>query len=527
MFISLKKARKLKLDYCLLILIMGIFYTQTQWNNYIGDPDGFYHAKIASYINQGKIIKTLPWMQFSHLKDNFVDHQFLYHLILAPFTNIINPLIGVKIATVILSVLMIVVFYWLLKELKVKYPFIFSLGFLILGGLTFRLLLIKTNSLSLIIIWLLIYALIEKKNKLLTLLGFIFVLSYGMWPISILIFISYLIADKIYNYIHTSKTKIFWNKVIRTFNFHRIHSENYNLKMGLHLATGILLGIIINPYFPQNVSFYLQLLKIGLSNGQQDFPVGGEWYGTGLGNIISSAPHIFVAMAIICIILFFNHRKIKKITWFSFLLTFGFLLMTIKSRRYIEYYSPFALLFTAVGFNDVQSFVDKEKIMHLWSSLSKILQTYLLLILAVFLFLIMPSMYDKILNVHLTGNYSVDHFAGASLWLKENTPKNAVVFHSDWDEWPILFYQNDNNYYIIGLDPVLMENYNSGLHKIYRDINFGEMDADVGAKIKQYFGAEYVFIESKSHTKLINNLNAEDNNTIVYQDDTSIIYKIN
>ncbi|MFA6467141.1 MAG: hypothetical protein WCV71_04755 [Patescibacteria group bacterium] len=520
------KAKKLKLDYLLLALVMGIFYGWGQWNNYIGDPDGFYHAKIASYINQGQIIKSLPWMQFSQLKNNFTDHQFLYHLILAPFTNIINPLIGVKIATVVLSILMILTFYWLLKRLHIKYAFIFSLGFLILGGLTFRLLLIKTNSLSLIIIWLLIYALIEKKKLLLAILGFIFVWSYGMWPLSFLILISYLIADKIYNYIHVNKTKIFWNKIIHTFNFYKVEKAHTNIKLFLSLLTGSLLGIIINPYWPQNINFYQQLFKIGLSNGQQDFPVGGEWYGTGLGNIISAAPHIFVAMAVIFIILFLNHRHIKKITLLSFLLTFGFLLMTIKSRRYVEYYMPFALLFTATGFNDLQSFINKEKIIGLWYSLSKILKAYLLIMATVFLLLIMPSMYDKLLNVHLSGHYSFNHFKGATQWLNANTPKNSIVFHSDWDEWPILFYQNDHNYYIVGLDAVLMENYNSALHKVYRDINFGEINTNLNTKIKQSFGANYVFIESKSHEKLIKNLNADPHNIIVYQDETSIIYKL-
>jgi len=38
-------------------------------------------------------------------------------------------------------------------------------------------------------------------------------------------------------------------------------------------------------------------------------------------------------------------------------------------------------------------------------------------------------------------------------WLKENTVKDEIIIHSSWDEFPMLFYYNDYNQYMAGLDP--------------------------------------------------------------------------
>lgn len=154
----------LKLDYVALALLVAAHYTRLQWNDYIGDPDGFFHAKIASLLAHGHFLKSMPWMQFSSLRDNFTDQHLLYHLLQAPLTLINNdPLLGVKISAVIFATAQALVFYWLLKKFKLSWPWFFSLLLIILPALSFRLSLIKITALSLIMVWLLIYAFFQKK----------------------------------------------------------------------------------------------------------------------------------------------------------------------------------------------------------------------------------------------------------------------------------------------------------------------------------------------------------------------------
>jgi len=520
-----KLINKYKIDYIILFIIMSIYYGHIQWNNFIGDPDGFYHAKLAKWLAEGKLIEKLPWMQFSSLRDSFTDHHLLYHLLLAPFVSFFNPLVGVKIATVVFAVAMILTFYWFLKKFNIPWPFIFASSFLILNGLNFRVSLVKANSLSILVIYLIVYALFKQKYILSTLFAAIFVWLYGGWPLAILILLVYILSYYIYKKINSNKLKIFLHQSIELISpFKRQHRI---IKISLYLLSGLAIALIVNPYWPQNIYFYYQqFLQIGVVNMGSQFTVGSEWYGAGIKQIISSSPHIFIAGIIAFVILFFNIKKASQLTWFSFLMAFGFLILTVKSKRYVEYYMPFTLLFIASASKDIKNFTDWSKYLKLWYSLSKKIQACLMISSLMLLIMIMLFTYDRMLNVHLSGHYNYNTFKRASQWLNDNTDKNSIVFHSDWDEWPILFYQNDHNYYIIGLDPTFMENYDPNLHKLYRDITRGDISYNISNYIKNDFKADYIFVDRDGHDEFIKNIILDKNIEQVYQDDEAIIYKI-
>lgn len=504
---------------------MSIYYGQIQWNNFIGDPDGFYHAKLAQLISQGIFIKSLPWMQFSTLKDNFTDHQLLYHILLAPFTIFWDPLLAVKIATVFFSMAMILIFYWLLKKFKIPWPLIFALSFLILNGLNWRISLIKVNSLSLLIIYLIIYALFKQKYLLSTLLGILFVWLYGGWPMALVILTVYILSEKIYRQLSKHKLKIFINQRIEILDHFKKRPKL--LKTASYLLAGLITGLIVNPYWPQNIYFYYQqFLQIGVINMGDKFTVGSEWYGATLSQIVSSAPHLFAVALLAMAVLLLNIKKTSHLSIFSFLMALGFFLLTLKSKRYIEYCLPFALLFTASATKDINKFLDKKKYLIKWQNFSSKMRLYLMIFFTLLLIMIMPITYDKILNVRLSGRYEINQFVPASQWLEKNTPKNSIVFHSDWDEWPILFYNSSHNYYIIGLDPTFIENYDANLHWLYRELTYGNISYKPASYIKKYFQAQYIFVDKFGHDQMIKNLFRDQGAKEVYQNDKTIIYRI-
>lgn len=515
-----------KLDYVLLGLILTAHYTRLQWNDYIGDPDGFFHAKLASFLAQGQFVTSLPWMQFSTLRDHFVDQHLIYHLLQAPLTLINNdPLLGVKISAVIFAVAMGLVFYWLMKKLNIVWPWFFGLLLITLISLSFRLALIKVTALSLIMVWLIIYALFQKKYHTLTVLGFIYVWLYGGWPLAILIFIIFLLADRIYDFIHHKKIKLFHSKIIILLPG---GGQHFDLKrLGAWLGIGLLAGTIINPYFPYNFyAYYQQFFQIGLVNQSGKFPVGGEWYSASFYTIINSCPHLFIAAAIIFILLFFNLKKISRLSWFSFLLSFSFLLLTAKSIRYVEYYSPFLLLFVASGVTDLKKIISWHKIINFWQSLVWWLKTFLAINIFILGVLIMPKIYQQILDNNIPTSYPRFRYQPATEWLKSNTPRDSIIFHSDWDEWPMLFYFNDQNRYLIGLDFTFMYNYDSELQQKYMDITQGKTKTNLAEEIKNNFNSQYIFVEKANHDELIKNLNQDPHLPLLYYDEYFNIYKI-
>lgn len=524
---------KYKLDYVSLFVVMAIHYGRLQISQYFGDGDAFYHSKMALFLAQGRILQSMPWMQFSTLREHFTDHQLLYHLLLAPFTFINqNPLIGIKVATALFAVLMVVILYWLLKQNKVVWPWLMAASMASFEVMTFRLNLVKVNSLSLIVIWFLIYALFKRKIWLAALLGFIFVYLYAGWPLAIFICLIYFLADYIYHQIHTKKIHFFWNKVIHVFHAEKKVGQFWQFLIALGL--GHLVAIIINPYFPQNLYFYYQqFVQIGIVNLGYKIAVGNEWYGISLLQLISYAPLLFIACFITFFLLAFNLKKVSHKTWFAFLLTFIFMFLSLKSRRYAEYYIPFGLLFSAFGISDLVRFTPWNKIVKLWNELHLALKIFLSAVTIAMLTLVMPGLYKDLFNPNISRRWTMHKYEKAAQWLKNNTPQNSLVFNNMWDDWGLLFYQNDHNYYIIGLDPTFMYNYDPLLSKkyfdiaLYKDPNVSYGPDQVTSIIKNNFKSSYVIIEkSDPYRQMTNNIMSAKNSSLLYQDEEVYIFHI-
>ncbi|MCB9803103.1 hypothetical protein H6761_03805 [Candidatus Nomurabacteria bacterium] len=508
---SLKnKIQAWRFDYWSLFFIFLSFYWLWQKNPVIGDPDGFYHAKIAQILGQGKILHALPWMQFSTLAENFTDHHFLYHIFLIPFVRFSDPLWGVKIAAVLFATLAVLSFYWLLKKLNITFAWLFSLLILTLPNLNFRWSLIKTNSLSFILCLFFIYALLKNKNKLLFALSWLFVWLYGGWPIIFPILLAYFVSIWLNNKISSVKIHYHWQKIIWSLG-------------------GILAGLISHPYWPENLYFYWQqVIQIGLINLGNQFAVGGEWYGASFFKILSSAPHLFILSWLFIILLVFNYQKLTQKTTFSLLLSFGFLLLTIKSSRYIEYFLPFLLLFVSFAANDLKSIFNRQNIKNFWLKLNIYLKTYTAISLSILLIVVIPLILNKALTFNLPQRLAFDRFAAASAWLKNNTPEQSIVFHDDWDQWPMLFYHNQKNYYLIGLDPTFMHNYSLDLHQLYLDLGSGQETDDLATTIKEKFHSNYILLEKENKKEELKNaLVADQNISLVYEDQEVEIYQIN
>jgi hypothetical protein len=508
---SLKnQLKKWPIDYLSLFLIFLSFYWWWQKKAVIGDPDGFYHAKIAKMIAQGQILQTLPWMQFSTLKDSFTDHHFLYHLLLSFFTHFFDPLWSLKIATAIFATLAVLALYHFFKKLKLNFAWPLSLLILSLPSLNFRWSLIKVNSLSFIVCLVFIYALIKQKKYLLLLSAFIFVWLYGGWPIIFPIYLAWFASIYLLN-----KLKI----------QEKIEYQWSNLLWSLG---GILFGLVSHPNWPQNLYFYYQqVVQIGIINFGQKFTVGSEWYGAGFLEIMSSAPHLFILAILSMALLVFNYQAITKKTLFTFLLAFGFLLLSIKSKRYAEYLLPFMLIFIAFSCSDLKNILKLQNFYSFWLSLKLNLKIFIASCLIILSISMIYLLFNQINNSSLSNKWPLDKFQASATWLKQNTAAKSIVFHDNWDQWPMLFYHNDHNYYLIGLDQTFMYNFDADLQQEYFDIIEGKIN-NPDQIIPTKFGAHYIFLEKDNKRDSFKNiLLSNENISLVYEDEEAEIYQIN
>jgi hypothetical protein len=505
------KIRPRGVDYWSLFIIFTAFYWRWQKNPTIGDPDGFYHAKITDILSHGQILHSLPWMQTSTLVKNFTDHHFLYHALLTPLVRALGPLWGVKISAVLFATSAVLVFYWLLKKLKINYSWWLSLFIITLPHLNLRWSLIKSNSLSFILCIFLIYSLIKNKPILSAMTGFLFVWLYGGWPIIFPILLSWIVSIFIFNRTSpsTKKNKHYWPTIYS-------------------LIGGVVLGLISHPYWPKNLYFYWQqVVQIGIINLGDKFTVGSEWYGSNFFQIFTTAPHLFIFALLLLAILIFHHHHLQQKTIFSLLMTFGFLVLTVKSSRQIEYLLPFLLLFITFALDDLKCILSYENLKKYWQKINIYLKAYLISSLAVLI------IFSAILVLHRANTVNIPHaiplnrFAKASTWIQNNTEQGAIIFHDDWDQWPMLFYHNQNNYYLIGLDPTFMYNFNPNLHQLYLKIISGEESDDLAIKITKHFHSNYVFLEKINQNNLLETaLIIDQNINLAYEDEEVKIYQI-
>ena len=237
------------------------------------DPDAFYHAGMAKLLVENGVQKTFPYLQFTILKDSFTDQHFLFHLLLIPGVYLAG-LWGTKATCIILSALFMLIFAIILDKLEISLFWLWPILLTLTTAASFRLGLVKANSLSLIFLFLGIYFVHRKYYKRIFFLSFFYVWTYGGFPLLL--------------------------------GFSR------RIKAFLIILSGLLLGFVLSPYFPANMKFYWnQLVQIGIINYQSKIGVGGEWYPYGLFNLLSGSIILSIFLLISLVIFFTSLKKLK------------------------------------------------------------------------------------------------------------------------------------------------------------------------------------------------------------------------
>lgn len=434
------------------------------------DNDGYYHIRWSRMLRESfphlPPFKSLPLTTLN--EQAYVDHHYLFHIFLFPFTFGEDLRLGAKWSAVIFSSLGIVSLFALMVSYNVAYRWLW-LAPLVASSepFLFRMSMTRAPAISLALIGLGAYLILKRKHVLLGLLSFAFVWFYSLFPLILLFALIYSIT------VYLARQRI-------------------DLRGVLASACGILAGLVINPYFPKNLRLLIEhiVMKFTLDSSYS-VSVGVEWnpYETWVMLTYSAVAFViyFVGLAA-----FDYKRRARDLKPLFFLLVSAMLLvMSFKARRFIEYWPPFAVLFAAFTIGPKLEEIDRS-----WfrRTRDRIIASVAAAVLAVVAF---ASLTMTVLQAHAEIKDEQDPYAyrGASEWIAKNTPPGSVIFNTDWDDFPMLFYFNPNNTYIVGLDPTYLYDRDQGLWNLYARITLGE-EADPAPLIRERFGAEYVFTDN-------------------------------
>ena len=461
------------------------------------DNDGFYHIKLAWLMRTEGLKPDFPWLPLSILNEaEFYDHHFLFHVALIPFTYG-NLRLGAKWAAVFFSAISFLAVWYLFHRQKVPFSWLWALALLgISDAFLYRMSITRAQSLSLAVLALGLAWILEGKYKHLAVLSFLYVWFYDAFPLIIAVaglhFLAVLLME-------------------RRFEFRPL----------LWTGVGIVAGLIINPYFPNNLIFTWHHLLPKLTDATS-VSVGNEWYPYDTAQLLKNSLPALIAFISGSFALGLSGRKMDVRTTASFLIALLFGLMLFKARRFVEYFPPFSLIFAAFAWSPL--FLDRQPAASSPLKFSTLIQanlTVILLMLAVFVGIIktIPATQRQIAD-----SKPYDLYGGASLWLMQNTQPGERVFQTDWDDFPRLFFYNTHNTYLAGLDPTYLQLYDSELYDLWVSITRGNIEKP-SQLISDRFSAHFVLTDL-AHQSFLHEAANDPDMVEVYRDGQAVIFEV-
>ncbi len=555
----------------------------------VSGNDSFYHLKMASMLPEHGLVKTFPWLRFSYFLrqgDDFVSHHYGFHCLLLPFAKASEWLTGEALSGGLWAVstffgINVMLFFAILRAGRVPWAWIWLLLWLLLPFQFFmRHGYVRAIGPSLMCMQLLVLLVIQRRAFLIlvvaALSNHVYLGSVMYTPVIIAAFAAACVTGR-GGFRHFP-----WRIVICGF-------------------VGWLLGAVSYPYFHGMIEFLmLQVFGSGLS---PDIEVGREWKPyEGVWWFVSTlAGPLLVVFVTSALLRLRVGPRLNTNEMFLTILHIPFLLLTLKARRFVEYWPAFALLNAAMLARPVIAYYMRallpernDRVAGGGTGRDGWQVMWTLSMFAVFLMIVVvgfaylwgnaerfelreawalgiaglamiasvlslgrerlieprPMKYAALMRVCivLVGvalavrvgfqswhtvregsalRFDLPEVRKMMAFLKADSDAGDVVFTTDWDDFPLFFYHNAYNHYIVGLDPKFTHERRPELWERYVKITRGQAPARASVKrvddegrefkdridvkvadIRDHFLAKYV-ITDRDHQKLADQLNRD------------------
>jgi len=470
-----------------------------------GDFDGYYHIKWARLLWENMRAKhfgppLFRWLPLTTLNPyDYADHHYLFHVLLIPFTWFRDLQTGAKVAAVVFATLAVFSCYWLIVRYEIRYRLIWLLALLACSApFLYRLNMTKAPPFAIIFLILGTFFFFERKYWPLLPLAFVFALTYDMFVL-------------------LGLAAVIWTIVVAW------SERRFEWRPLAFVLAGSLLGLVINPYFPRNLHLFWEHTRVKITTTDFAIKVGQEWYPYDTREFVVNAYVALAAMVTGYLAFEWSERKRAERPLYLLILSTALMLMMARWKRFAEYFPAFAILFAAFSlesmwrgravFGQLPAFVmddlapfldrhhlsvvDKEaKREEKWQIVKAGVVTVLLGVALV-------------ANIHRTSldirqSEGREYYANAAAWMRANIPPGELIFNTDWDDFPRLFYFDPTHAYVSGLDPTYLLDRNPDLSRTFEKITVGD-EEDPGPLIRDRFGSRWIFTDNKDHVPFLDN----------------------
>lgn len=474
------------------------------WNK-LPDPDAFYHATMARMTWEQGAVVDFPWLDLTTLGQDFADQHLLFHYLQAPFVHSLGLTQGSRISSLLLASLCLASLYLILYSLRLRPFWLWPLALAFVHPFSTRMVLGKASPLVIMLWMAALYALskYDKTKNTKTILyvlcaaaSTILTLAHGGWIVIPLSLVLMIVGDLIFSMALLDQ---------------KISSSLKSASWPILLSSiiGIVIGLVLHPGRAELIRLlWVQVIKIGVMTPSGLLPMGVEWDSVGPATLLSMTSVFGVMLILLIPGLAFTRKKIgeliteaESLRLMRLVIMWGVLVavlaaMAMKSARYSEFFQPALAVWVAI----LCQFVDWKKLRNWFDfGLGRSGRALMPVILSVAFFsIIFQGVFNSYTVLHDKNRFYDNQYRSAMQAISGQAQKGDRVYHSEWDEFPVLFAQNQDLKYIAGLDPTFFYEKNPKLALSYTKLPFeiASSTKDQAWKlIHDEIGAKYAIID--------------------------------
>jgi hypothetical protein len=530
-------------------LTIGIVFWWLQFSTdaiCCGDFDGYYHIgwsqQLWQGIRTGRFPPQFTWLPLTTLNArDYVDHHFLFHVFQIPFTFFPDVRTGAKVSAWLFGTLALLSCYWMILRYRIKYPLLWLVALLGCSApFLFRMNMTKAMSVSIVLLVVGIHLLFQRKYLWLLPLAFFFTLTYDMFVLLGLVAFIWT-AVLIWSEGRFEWRPLAWvavgvvaGTVINPYFPHNVRLLYAHFVMKV-TAKGFstAVGQEWYPYESWDFARNCAIAFVAMAAGYIAF----NWQ----DRKRTAQALFFLIFSTILLIANARWRRFAEY-WPPFAVLFAaFSLQLVFERAQAYTRLPADVL------DELQPYLDREKqtaadgresdevwpqveafviglvlsvmLFGLLATKEMGLPLQLSLLASAYFVLVLP--YLKMRGGRMTIMTTVSlvlfttmlvtakmesseiattaphkEYTKGIEWMRTHIPAGQVIFNTDWDDFPKLFYYDPTHAYVSGLDPTYLYDRDQSLSRLYEEITLGR-NKDPGPAIRDRFGARYVFTDNE------------------------------
>ncbi len=479
---------------CLLTGVAVIFLLQFAISP-MYDADSYLHIRMAEFLRLHGVVHAFPWARFTLFNEHFSDKDFLFHLMLVPFTYAHNIFAGGKLAAALLFAGLYAAYYLFLRAWGARSLIpLFLLAFFLCPLFVLNLLCTRPFAPILCFALLAIWLMIGRRAIAVAVLTLVYALTHLSAPY-MLIFLAFVEGAR-YLSERTVCRRNLWG-----------------------VLAGTVLGMLVHPYFPDNLAVFWQngvMVPVYAMQGGV-LELGGEFFPMNTRDaLFRLAP-----------------------AWAGF---FGIMAFSIFSRQRPVLTLPTRVLFVFSLFYLVMGFVSQRSFNHGWLPFLLFFAAYLRDVTVT-----APLAGRRLLLVYgagvlLLGGYGVyvarevraamggfsavnGHYETMGAFMRQQIPKGELIFTANWSDPQYFIGIDPDHYYFVTLDPVYMYSFDRTKYALYRDIAFGRC-ADPAQALWQGFGCRYGYIGKTYRAGLLDQVRCDPRFQILREDEYGLLFAL-